>query len=410
MLESAIRVSSGSSTNLRELVVADSVIAGLPASQAATIFEASHSKAHAHLWRGLRAWSANQFELAEQEFESAQSSGLPPWRTAWYLALCIKDDHRRWSWRRYESARDLLRLVLAHNPEFVPARIFWSYLTGYYAQWGQDILIEDFFYANPPRTNFFVDVGAYDGVHLSNSRRLFECGWAGLCIEPGADQFVVLEQLYAGTAVRTLPIAIALEEGFAVLTREQTGSALVREGGPSGDREGDRVRVQRLASVLSECAVHDLDVLLIDAEGVDYEVLASFPFDRIRPQLIVIETNSVAEVSGPVLELMSREGYLQWHDNRQDLFFRAQETVAAANFWMIKTLLPERAVPAQPHSRASASALSLSLRGLLRHHNFERAHWLVVQAIAEGCSEPALIPLRDELAKISLNAQRKPGA
>ena len=30
----------------------------------------------------------------------------------------------------------------------------------------------------------FLDLGAYDGVDLSNTRALTELGWAGVCIEP----------------------------------------------------------------------------------------------------------------------------------------------------------------------------------------------------------------------------------
>src|ERR1700678_922847 len=52
----------------------------------------------------------------------------------------------------------------------------------YYSRNGEDYLAWSLFDDQPPA--FFVDVGAFDGVHLSNTFSFERQGWKGICIEP----------------------------------------------------------------------------------------------------------------------------------------------------------------------------------------------------------------------------------
>lgn len=44
----------------------------------------------------------------------------------------------------------------------------------------------------------FLDIGAYNGVSFSNTHRLAELGWTGVCVEPSRNPFDSLKQLYRG--------------------------------------------------------------------------------------------------------------------------------------------------------------------------------------------------------------------
>lgn len=54
------------------------------------------------------------------------------------------------------------------------------------------------------RTGSFLDVGAYDGVNLSNSRRLAELGWSGILVDGSSFSFSKLFDLYKGNPNMTL--------------------------------------------------------------------------------------------------------------------------------------------------------------------------------------------------------------
>ena len=62
----------------------------------------------------------------------------------------------------------------------------------YYSQYGEDYLICAFFQAK--RSGVFIDVGAFDGKHLSNTYMLEQQGWTGICVEPHPEFFRRLQQ------------------------------------------------------------------------------------------------------------------------------------------------------------------------------------------------------------------------
>jgi len=56
----------------------------------------------------------------------------------------------------------------------------------------------------------FLDIGAYNGVSFSNTRRLAELGWAGVCVEPSHNPFDSLQQLYRGQSrIQCVNVAVS---------------------------------------------------------------------------------------------------------------------------------------------------------------------------------------------------------
>lgn len=70
-----------------------------------------------------------------------------------------------------------------------------------YSQNNEEEIILKFF---GQRTGSFLDIGAYDGVSLSNTRALAEAGWEGTLIEGSSFSFQKLFQLYGGNPKFTL--------------------------------------------------------------------------------------------------------------------------------------------------------------------------------------------------------------
>lgn len=66
-----------------------------------------------------------------------------------------------------------------------------------HSQSGEDGIIEHLLGAIQCRSGYFVEFGAWDGRHLSNSARLADEGWAGCFIEGSAERFQDLLRNYA---------------------------------------------------------------------------------------------------------------------------------------------------------------------------------------------------------------------
>ena len=81
---------------------------------------------------------------------------------------------------------------------------------GYHSQSGQDVLLDRHFFSGR-EVGVFVDVGAHDGVTLSNSLFFEEKrSWSGLCVEPNPNVFQKLEQSRSAVCTN---VAVASTEG-----------------------------------------------------------------------------------------------------------------------------------------------------------------------------------------------------
>ncbi len=152
----------------------------------------------------------------------------------------------------------------------------------------------------PDFPHSLVDVGAHDGVTISNSRTFALEGWDAILIEPHPELFAQLEQANADLpGVRCLNIACSDAPGslplyFGKNDAYNTMSTLCTDVNPwfSNVRSEEfvMVPVRTLTDVLGECQwPRDLCLLMVDAEGMDYEVLLGLDFQLYRPRLIVTE-------------------------------------------------------------------------------------------------------------------------
>jgi FkbM family methyltransferase len=152
----------------------------------------------------------------------------------------------------------------------------------------------------PDFPRFLVDVGAHDGVTISNSRQFALDGWDAILIEPHPELFAKLTDASSElTKVRCLNIGCSNTSGVLPLylgknDPQNTMSTLCTDDNPWFDsvRSGDSVMVpvKTLTEVLGESEwPRDLSLLMVDAEGMDYEVLLGLDFDLYRPRIIVTE-------------------------------------------------------------------------------------------------------------------------
>jgi hypothetical protein len=127
------------------------------------------------------------------------------------------------------------------------------------SEYGEDAITAEIFSRIAPRHRFAVDIGAADGVHKSNTHRLFDAGWAGLCVEGDGDRFAQM----------------------AVSYRQASAVRLLRAF----------VTPINVASMFAACDVpKDFDFLSLDIDGYDQFVLEQI-LGSYRPAAFVSEIN-----------------------------------------------------------------------------------------------------------------------
>lgn len=194
------------------------------------------------------------------------------------------------------------------------ARDEWRHLRLHFSQYGEDIIADSIL--SSVQNGRYVDVGAFDPIHFSNTHLLHRRGWRGVNID--------LDESKIAAFRRTRPddVSVVAAVGGSrarAWVHEYAMSVLNRVTfDPEGDKRAENgdlpvrtreVDVRPLDEILGSNGVAEpIDYLNIDCEGFEAEVMRGFSFTRWRPRLVSLEV--LDESRGAVLaDLMRSHGY-----------------------------------------------------------------------------------------------------
>ncbi len=166
-----------------------------------------------------------------------------------------------------------------------------------FSQFGEDLVVSNFF---PDLTDgFYVDIGAFDPVRLSNTHLFHRRGWSGINVEPNPAQFRLFPEArpddinlnFAVSLTRdTLPFAI---EGEISRLLEGPPTGAMSDQTPGGGVEVVAVETRALSEIFEEFLPpgKSIDFLTVDCEGHDLSVLQSNDWSQEawRPRVILAE-------------------------------------------------------------------------------------------------------------------------
>jgi hypothetical protein len=132
-----------------------------------------------------------------------------------------------------------------------------------YSQNGEDGIIEKIFSLIGPTTKTCAEFGAWDGIHLSNTRKLIQEGWSALLIEGSTKRYQELVHNYKDNP-RVFGVNAFVDSG-------QNSLAKI-------------IKNNRLDPKFLE-----MDFLSIDIDGLDYDILRKLD---ISPRVICVEINA----------------------------------------------------------------------------------------------------------------------
>lgn len=164
------------------------------------------------------------------------------------------------------------------------------------------------------RKGTFVEVGAFDGQTFSNTSFLADLGWHGVYIEPvphfaaacaarhaanpninvvqcavGPDETVLTLELRGPLTTADSAMAQAYDQiVWAPAMAQISGHVIAPESAQNGD--SITVPQRRLEDILGETGVPlGFDLLVVDVEGGEDGVFASFDLALWRPKVVIVE-------------------------------------------------------------------------------------------------------------------------
>ncbi|MBN1365055.1 MAG: FkbM family methyltransferase [Syntrophaceae bacterium] len=161
----------------------------------------------------------------------------------------------------------------------------------YMSQAGQDFWVFGEVF-NEMRNGYFVDIGAHDGIYLSNTY-ILECkyDWKGICVEANPDSYALLKRNRQAICVNA---CLSSEEGLVDFVKKGVMGGIISPN--TFNKEHDksfetiRIKTQTLYNLLMEKnAPHEIDYLSIDIEGAEESVLGNFNFKEYLFKCITIE-------------------------------------------------------------------------------------------------------------------------
>lgn len=178
-----------------------------------------------------------------------------------------------------------------------------------HSQAKQDLWVLDLL--NNKKFGYFLDIGAYDGINLSNTYLLEkEYDWNGLLIEGHP---ITYNQLIKNRIKNKC---------FNYLVTEQDGIKHICEKADTGSsisNTGLEVKSITLETFFYKYMVPNvIDYMSLDIEGYEYNALLKFPFNTHKCNLITVEHNlyQVGAVNkNKIYNILTKNNYVLVNEN-----------------------------------------------------------------------------------------------
>ena len=188
-----------------------------------------------------------------------------------------------------------------------------------YSQIGQDLKVLEHF--NKKKNGYFIEVGANDGIALSNTYLLEkDYNWKGICIEPVPSIF---KKLKKNRKSINIPFAVYNVNNKLVSITEANLLSGIREDIDAHKHilknKDVQVKTKTLTKIMEENkSPKHVDYLSIDTEGSELKILEGIDFNKYSFGYINIEHNRVEPRRTNMRNVLLKHGYKYVGENAFD--------------------------------------------------------------------------------------------
>jgi hypothetical protein len=177
-----------------------------------------------------------------------------------------------------------------------------------YSQFGEDLLVQEIL-GYERKDIFYIELGAYQPISKSNTYIFYKRGGRGICVEPNP----LAKKLWERIRPRDIFVNAGVTGGVTCCMDYITDNAAAGMNHfcvESENGDSNKIKVFNIRELLELYlpAGKNVDFLTIDCEGMDLQILESFPFEKVRPRVVAVEDFDYSEQSRIHL-LMSKMGY-----------------------------------------------------------------------------------------------------
>jgi FkbM family methyltransferase len=180
------------------------------------------------------------------------------------------------------------------------------------------------------KKGFYVEIGAGDGVHISNTYLLEKAGWQGIIVDPVnySSGNIKLRKctkdnraVYSKSGLK-LPF-LAVENIPQFLDQTENWSGILEHIGPYNKTLPNKIIDVETVSLNDLLEQHKapskIDYISIDTEGSEFEIISNFDFNKYDVEIFTIEHNG-ANFRNDMVTLLNSRGYFRMPNYNQGGF------------------------------------------------------------------------------------------
>lgn len=192
------------------------------------------------------------------------------------------------------------------------------------SQLGQDDKCLDFLKGK--REGYFVDIGAFDGLDLSNTKKLeYEYGWKGICVEPIKEMYEICKD--------NRPNSICINKciydentsvNFNIVGKDDY--SMLSGISNNGTEIIDAITFTKLLDEADAPKI--MDFLSLDTEGSELKILQSLDHSKYKFRFITVEHNYNTDVRKCIRDELLNNGYKFYGVNQwDDMYIRDEQSI-----------------------------------------------------------------------------------
>jgi FkbM family methyltransferase len=170
---------------------------------------------------------------------------------------------------------------------------------------------------NDKKNGFYVDIGAFDGIQLSNTYAMSQIGWSGICVECNPKIIQKLKQNRESNKCKICNNPIWDKDGKLLSFHGAEMLSYAIECNTKTITSLANLSIS-LNTLLEEYkAPKNIDYISLDIEGAELKILESFDFNKWNVRCWTVEHNldKSEDNFNKIVFLLLKYGYLvKWHD------------------------------------------------------------------------------------------------
>jgi FkbM family methyltransferase len=184
------------------------------------------------------------------------------------------------------------------------------------------------------KDGWFVEIGAADGVDLSNTYMLEkELGWRGVCAEPNPAFFAHLKNARSAVCVQMAVYPTGgrvlefIPNGVLGTLAEHAESDMHATTRRDFDQLHGRISVETISPedlMVVGGLPNDIDYLSLDTEGSEWDILSAIDLTNRRFGLVTVEHNHVTDKRNAIRDYLHGHDFLVIDAGIDDWFYHPQ--------------------------------------------------------------------------------------